>query len=126
MNKSRQVSTTVDTKAICHYKARPDLRPDCQHRAVVVYGTAALCRSCDIQRSTMGKGMVGRNLVHGRDWSALETVEVAAKELREAEHNLVGAVVAARRFGHSWAELGVALGTTRQAAHQRFAGTMID
>jgi hypothetical protein len=68
----------------------------------------------------MGKGMVGRSLVHGRDWSALEAVETAVGQLATAEEKLAGAVVAARRLGHSWGELGVALGVTRQAAQQRF------
>src|SRR5881296_2587038 len=80
----------------------------------------ALCSSCDARRSTMGKGMVGRSLVHGRDWSALEAVETAVGQLATAEEQLAGVVVAARGLGHSWGELGVALGVTRQAAPQRF------
>src|SRR5437764_371648 len=69
----------------------------------------------------MGKGMIGRSLVHGRDWSALEAVETAVGQLATAEEQLAGAVVAARHLGHSWGELGVALGVTRQAAQQRFS-----
>src|SRR5207237_5060701 len=64
--------------------------------------------------------MVGRTLIHGRDWSALEAVETAVGQRATAEEQLAGAVVAARRLGHSWGELGVALGVTRQAAQQRF------
>jgi hypothetical protein len=69
----------------------------------------------------MGKGMIGRSLVHGRDWSALEAVETAVGQLATAEEKLSGVVVAARRLGHSWGELGVALGVARQAAQQRFS-----
>ncbi|MGH7643458.1 MAG: hypothetical protein ACRENX_10720, partial [Candidatus Dormibacteria bacterium] len=64
--------------------------------------------------------MVPRALVHGRDWSALEAVEAAGRLLRTAEASLARAVVSARGTGHSWGELAVALGVTRQAAQQRF------
>jgi len=117
----REASTHVDARTTCRYADDPVLRPDCEHRAVVAYGPMALCSSCDARRSTMGKGMVGRSLVHGRDWSALEAVETAVGQLATAEEQLAGAVVAARRLGHSWGELGVALGVTRQAAQQRFS-----
>ena len=93
-------------------------------RAVVVYGAVALCRSCDARRSTVGKGIVGRSLVHGRDWSALEAVEAAAGRIRAAEDELADCVATARRLGHSWGEVGPALGVTRQAAQQRFGGTV--
>ena len=113
-------SSHVDAHATCCYADDPILRPHCEHRAVVAYGPMALCRSCDARRSTMGKGIAGRSLVRGRDWSALETLEAAVAQLRAAEEQLAGAVVAARRPGHSRGELGVALGVTRQAAQQRF------
>jgi hypothetical protein len=45
----------------------------------------ALCRSCDARRSTVGKGIAGRSLVHGRDWSALEAIEAAVGQLAAAE-----------------------------------------
>jgi len=117
----REASSHVDAQTTCCYADDPVLRPDCEHRAVVAYGPMVLCRSCDARRSTIGKGMVGRSLVHGRDWSALEAVETAVGQLATAEEQLAGAVVAARRLGHSWGELGVALGVTRQAAQQRFS-----
>jgi len=91
---------------------------------VVAYGAVSLCRSCDARRSTVGKGIVGRSLVGGRGWSALEGVEVAADRIRAAEEQLAAAVATARRLGHSWSELGAALGVTRQAAQQRFGSTV--
>jgi hypothetical protein len=115
-----KASSYVDAHPTCCFADDPILRPHCEHRAVVAYGPMALCRSCDARRSTMGKGIVGRSLVHGRGWSALEAVETAVGQLATAEEQLAGAVVAARRLGHSWGELGVALGVTRQAAQQRF------
>lgn len=124
MTEARLASRRVDAQPTCCYADDPILRPDCEHRAVVAYGPMALCRSCDARRSTMGKGMVGRSLVHGRDWSALEAIEEAVEQLRAAEHQLAAAVASARRLGHSWSELGAALGVTRQAAQQRFASTV--
>ncbi len=41
-------------------------------------------------------------------------------ELRDAEARLRTAVDAARDAGHAWSEIGDVLGTTRQAAFQRF------
>ena len=118
----RAASRGADTCATCHYAGDPVRRPDCEHQAVVVYGAVALCRSCDTRRSTVGKGLVGRSLVHGRDWRALEAIEAAAGQLRAAEDQVVRTVAAARRLGHSWGELGTALGVSRQAAQQRFGG----
>ncbi|MDB4894502.1 MAG: hypothetical protein JWN15_764 [Firmicutes bacterium] len=115
-----KASNYVDAHPTCCFADDPILRPHCEHRAVVAYGPMALCRSCDTRRSTMGKGIVGRSLVHGRDWNALGAVERAVAQLRTAEEHLAAAVAAARGLGHSWGELGVALGVTRQAAQQRF------
>jgi hypothetical protein len=109
----------------CCYADDPVLRPHCEHRAVVAYGPMALCRSCDARRSTVGKGIVGRSLVHGRDWTALETVEAGLRQLKAAEQQLVDSVAAARSLGHPWGELAVALGVTRQAAQQRFGKTFV-
>ena len=118
-------SRHVDATVICCFADDPVLRPQCERRAVVVYGPMALCRSCDARRSTMGKGIAGRSLVHGRDWSTLEAVEAAVTRLRVAEEQLASVVAAARGSGHSWGELGEALGVTRQAAQQRFGKTSV-
>jgi hypothetical protein len=112
-------SRKVDAYVVCNYAGDPQ-RPDCQHRAVVAYGPVALCADCDRRRSTVGKGMVGRSLVRGRSWSALLAAEAAAGRLADAEAALVEAVSAARAHGHSWGELAIALGVSRQAAQQRF------
>ncbi|HYR61065.1 MAG TPA: hypothetical protein VET24_00275 [Actinomycetota bacterium] len=121
---SRAASSPVDDPAICYYAGDPARRPDCEHRAVVAYGAVALCRRCDARRSTVGKGIVGRSLVRGRDWNALAAVETAVGRVRAAEEELADSVAAARRLGHSWGELGTALGVTRQAAQQRFGSAI--
>lgn len=117
---SGAASRSVDAGVTCYYAGDPARRPACDHRAVVAYGAIALCRSCDARRSTVGKGIVGRSLVRGCDRRALAAVETAVGRLRAAEEELAHSVAAARHLGHSWGELGPALGVTRQAAQQRF------
>jgi hypothetical protein len=115
-------SRRLDAHPVCYYAERPDLGPGCQHRAVVAYDKVKLCADCDSRRSTMGKGVAPRSLVAGRDWSPLVAVETAAGHLEAAKAELATAVEHARRLGHSWGMLGAALGVTRQAAQQRYAG----
>jgi hypothetical protein len=50
----------------------------------------------------------------------LPTVGVIRSLARVVEDGMREAVQQARRAGHTWAELGELLGTTRQAAFQRF------
>ena len=102
----------------CFYDAarHRKLRPDCQGVAVVAYGPIALCRSCDLRRSAVGKGTAPRvvaGLELGRVIAAAQTAAHADAELAHAAH-------AARRAGASWTEIGDAVGVTRQAAQQRW------
>jgi hypothetical protein len=55
----------------------------------------------------------------------LAAVGAALRKLRAAEATLRDAVEAARAAGHTWQEIGDLLGTSRQAAFQRF-GRPID
>jgi malonyl CoA-acyl carrier protein transacylase len=68
--------------------------------------------------------MVGRSLVQGHDSSALAAVQTAVGRVRATEEELADSVAAARRLGHSWGELGTALGVSRQAAQQRFGAAI--
>src|ERR1700761_4565377 len=52
--------------------------------------------------------------------SALTAVGQAQALARSAEEELTMSVVRARESGHTWAEIGQVLGTSRQAAFQRF------
>ena len=115
-----EASRDLDVYPVCFFAEQPDFRPECQHRAVVAYDKLKLCASCDSRRSTMGKGVTPRSLVAGRDWSALIAVQTAADRVGVAEVELSQAVEHARGLGHSWGELGAAIGVTRQAAQQRF------
>jgi hypothetical protein len=49
-------------------------------------------------------------------------IRTANTDLKMAELALRRQVAVARRSGHSWAAIGLALGVTRQAAQQRFGG----
>ena len=59
------------------------------------------------------------------DDSPLQVLRHALDAVREAESNLRAAVDVAREAGHTWSEIGDVLGSTRQAAFQRF-GRPID
>jgi hypothetical protein len=63
--------------------------------------------------SDPGRGRAG-DAVHAR------RILAARKRVAEAEQGLRDAVQAARDAGDSWAAIGAALDTTRQAAFQRF------
>lgn len=55
-----------------------------------------------------------------RDAKHFRAIRAARKHITEAESELTHAVAAAREDGESWAMIGAALDTTRQAAYQRF------
>lgn len=55
-----------------------------------------------------------------RDASQFRRIIAARKGLDAAEQELRDAVAAARAAGDSWTVIGAALGTTKQAASQRF------
>jgi hypothetical protein len=53
--------------------------------------------------------------------SHFRRIIAARKALEAAQQELRDAVAAARSAGDSWAVVGAAMGTTKQAAYQRFA-----
>jgi hypothetical protein len=55
-----------------------------------------------------------------RDASALRTVRDAFLARADAERGLLDAVVQARHEGHSWASIGAMVGTSGEAARQRY------
>jgi hypothetical protein len=121
---TRQETLTASHEALtarlrCHYAnpARAAQRPYCAGVGVVAYGSIVLCQSCDMYRSAVGRTDAPRKLAGAE---LLKLVEAAA-ELARAEDLVGRAVGAARAAGASWAEVGDALGTSRQAAQQRFA-----
>ncbi len=120
MSGAEDPSRRVDTPVTCHYADEPR-RPDRRRDAVVAYGPVALCSSCDLRRSTVGKGFPARRLVPGpAESEALQAVEAARDRSLRAEAELASAVILARNRGCSWGQLGRALATSRQAAQQRF------
>jgi len=54
------------------------------------------------------------------DAKAFRRIVAAVESVREADAELTAAVREARKRGDSWTAIAVALGTTRQAAQQRF------
>ncbi len=110
--------TTTPTR--CLYALRPHDRPDCQLTPTVAYGPTALCSSCAQQRSTLGKGHAARPLpATTPDPPGL--LADAHRQLNDAGQRLDAAVTRARQHHASWAAIATVLGTTRQAAQQRFS-----
>jgi len=56
-----------------------------------------------------------------RDGAHLRAIGLALDAIEAAEHQLRVAVAEARKAGDSWDAIGVVLGTSRQAAHRKFA-----
>ncbi len=102
----------------CHHHADDArLRPHCEGFATVAYGPVALCDNCDAMRSAVGREHAPRKLPGAR----LHQLTRAVDDLRHTEQQLTEAVSAARHGGASWSQIGDIVGTTRQAAHQRWA-----
>lgn len=57
---------------------------------------------------------------HGSDAHALREIRHAFARRAEAEREINEAVAVARAEGHSWASIGAMLGTSGEAARQRY------
>jgi hypothetical protein len=58
-----------------------------------------------------------------RDAGALREVATTFARLAASQRDLAAAVHAARAEGHSWSAIGAMLGTSGEAARQRYGGT---
>lgn len=104
----------------CYYSLKPQDRPGCQLTATVAYGATTLCSACQRDRSTLGKGHSPRRLPTTRDLDALALLGEVHSELTRALAQLPAAVARARQHQVTWTAIAAVLGTTRQAAQQRF------
>ncbi|WP_455833761.1 hypothetical protein [Pseudarthrobacter siccitolerans] len=59
-------------------------------------------------------------MTNDKKQEALEAIRWPMKALKQEEARLHGYVTVARNEGASWSEIGAVLGTTKQAAQQRF------
>ncbi len=75
---------------------------------------------CDAMRSAVGRTNSARKL----PGAELNELVHAARALALAERRVNEAAQSARMAG-AWGQVGDALGTSRQAAQQRFAGTVL-
>ena len=105
--------------ARCHYALRPAERPGCQLTATTTYGGIALCSTCDLQRSTLGKGQTRRQLPDTEP-DPIALLTEARRHLIDAHEQLQAAVTRSRQHHTTWAAIARVMGTTRQAAQQRF------
>jgi hypothetical protein len=111
----------MTTPTPCHYASDTDGRPHCELTATVRYGRIPLCRTCASLRSTIGKGHTPRPLAETAPLDPLDWILATQRHARLADAALHGAVTRARQHGHPWSAIALRLGTTRQAAQQRFA-----
>ena len=58
-----------------------------------------------------------------RDARALRDIAAAFARVATGERDLASSVSVARAEGHSWAAIGAMLGTSGEAARQRYGGT---
>jgi hypothetical protein len=118
--------TKSGTATRCYYAADPKTRPDCQLTATVRVGTIALCSACAELRSTLGKGQPIRRLPTPTNADAPNALDWVSRAncppARRATHaGRMGATH--RQHQHtSDRDRRPHLGTTRQAAQQRFTG----
>ncbi len=54
------------------------------------------------------------------DASYLRRIGAAVRAVATSQAELAGAVAAARKYGHTWTQIATMLGTTRQAAQERY------
>jgi len=107
--------------ARCCYPLSPQDRPGCQLTATVAYGAATLCSACERDRSTLGKGHSPRRLPRTTDLDALALLdEVHAELIRARRAAARSRRPRARQHHATWTAIAAVLGTTRQAAQQRF------
>ncbi|KRA29804.1 MULTISPECIES: hypothetical protein [unclassified Nocardioides] len=71
-------------------------------------------------RDDAGLDLLDPATTPARDAQHFRRIIAARKGLQAAEDELRAAVAAARAAGDTWTVIGAALGTTRQAAFQRF------
>lgn len=62
-------------------------------------------------------------VVEIQDAGDLRAIAVLVDRLAQDEEELRRLVLSARENGKSWGQIGIALGVTRQAAHERFSPT---
>jgi len=75
----------------------------------------------DIQRLQKLADDFDPSIAEGRDASDLRAIAETADTIHTSEARLRELVQLARAHGRSWGEIAIALGVSRQAAHERFA-----
>ncbi len=73
-----------------------------------------------LQKDGTGLDEIGPDTHPARDAAHFRAIIAARKAVDDAHEGLREAVAEARNAGDSWAVIGAALDTTRQAAYQRF------
>ena len=111
----RASSENVNINLTSNYrKSNLDNVPD----IVPAGGRSALTRSINAARVAFG------DVPSDTALTSLGAIVVIQSLTRTVEDGMREAVQRARQVGHTWAEIGELLGTTRQAAFQRFGHSL--
>jgi ATP-dependent protease Clp ATPase subunit len=105
------------------------LKPDTQVRRLVAGPAVYVCNECvDLCVQIIENVPEGRTYPRLLPWEQTDSLEVAlanlpniARAQAQVEESLLGWVRRARTLGATWAQVGDALGITRQSAWERFA-----
>jgi ClpX C4-type zinc finger len=106
------------------------LKPNTEVRALVAGPAVYVCDECVGLCCQIIEGLPEKRGEKPRllPWEQADTVELAlanlpnvARAQAQVEENLLGWVRRARTLGATWAQIGDALGITRQSAWERFA-----
>lgn len=105
-------------------------KPNSQVARLVAGPAVYVCNECvDLCSQIIGQTPEGPTTgAHVMPWEHAQTVEAALAHLpnvvraqAQVEETLLGWVQRARQLGATWAQVGQALGITRQSAWERFA-----
>ena len=112
--------------ACCSFCFKPNTQVDRLVAETAVYvcnECVDLC--CQVIAATPAGPVMGARMM---PWEHAQTVEAAlahlpnvARAQAQVEESLLGWVLRARQLGATWAQVGDALGITRQSAWERFA-----
>ena len=105
------------------------LKPDTEVKRLVAGPAVYVCDECiDLCCQIVNDVPEGPTTLRLLPWERTDSLEVAlanlpniARAQAQVEESLVGWVRRARALGATWAQVGDALGVTRQSAWERFA-----
>ena len=94
-----------------------------QHKTIITTGTQTQVQPPELREATRRFEEHEPEAGDVRDARALRDIAAAFARVAAGERDLASAVSVARAEGHSWAAIGAMLGTSGEAARQRYGST---